>query len=163
MFPCPVCSVVAFDGAVCRACGYQDPNGAAVRIITGQAVPEEAPALELDPTALVPLGAEDGPSLEGFESTSLVEPTRASPAPPPEVDPGSSDVFVYAACPQCQQPQGQPPETFCPHCGYRLKRRVRPKGEAVGVAQVECRDCGTPNPPGRTSCVNCGFRLGGAR
>ena len=161
MFPCPICAAVAFDGAVCRGCGYQDPNGTAVRIVTGQAVPD-GPVLELDPTALVPLPEEDGPTLEGFESTALVGAPRPAPlSPAPPQDP--SDVFVYAACPECQQPQADPPETFCPHCGYRLKRRLRAKAAGASGEEVECRDCGTQNAPGRTTCVNCGFRLASAR
>ena len=162
MFPCPVCSVVAFDGAACRACGYQDPNGAAVRIVTGQAMAAEPLPLELDPTALMPLEG-DGPTLEGFESTALVmEPRTAPPAVVAPVE-ATDDVYTYAVCPQCQQPQGDAPEAFCPHCGYRVRRRVKPKAEGGVHGEVECRDCGTPNPEGRTSCVNCGFRLPSAR
>lgn len=168
MYPCPHCGQRAFDAGRCGRCGFYDPRYANVRVVTGQAaarpasVPASAPSapVELDPSALQE--EDGGPTLPGFESTALVEP----PAPPsarldaPTAGDEAPSDFVYSACPRCRSPQPDPPDTFCGHCGYRLKRRLRAKDDADTVT---CRECGTPNPDDRAQCVNCGFpvRRGG--
>lgn len=163
MYLCPRCGVQAYDRGRCASCGYADPRLESVRVISGQAVspptaPEPAapPPLELD--ALLELTEDDGPMLEGFEPTALVD-HRVAPSPKAEPAPPQDDVFTYTQCPRCQSPQPDPPETFCPHCSYRVRQRVRSAKAQEAGPGVDCRDCGTANPPGRTQCVHCGFPL----
>lgn len=166
MHPCPRCGVAAFRDGRCHQCGFTDPRYAGVRIVTGQgapAAPPWAPAapppIALDPAALTEV--DGGPSLPGFESTSLT-PTapRAAPSPAPDRAQVEADGdYVYQACPRCGTAQPDPPDTFCAHCGYRVKRRLRARGSKHDRTRT-CRECGTPNPPGDSAvCVNCGFPL----
>ncbi len=169
MYPCPACREQAYNQGRCGRCGYTDPRLGAVRVVSGQAVspgpaprPQAAPAspppLALDPSALLEVAEDDGPSLPGFESTALVAHEAATPESSSE--PGDrAEVFTYSHCPRCRTPQPDPPQTFCPHCSFRVKQRLRPSAAKGSEEGVDCRDCGTTNPAGRKQCVNCGFPL----
>lgn len=164
MYPCPRCRASAFDGARCQQCGYVDPRTGGVRIVTGQGAPAPAPAepapVALDPSALLEVEEDEGPSLPGFESTAHATSAGGRAAPrtadlPPDDE---EDDFVYQTCPRCRSPQPDPPETFCAHCGYRVKRKLRTKAARTDRVRT-CRECGTPNEPGGDLCINCGFVL----
>ena len=157
---CPRCHAPALDRGFCAQCGFHDPRlappeppPAAPRVITGTpaAPPQYAPP---PPSAPAPVEVFEGSSVDlpGFEPTSFTAPTAAPEAPAPAAD------FVYETCPRCRHPQPDPPETFCPHCSYRVLVRKR-RGAATTDRVKRCAECGTPNDPARHSCVNCGFRL----
>lgn len=178
MQACPRCRAPGLDRGFCAQCGFHDPRLAepapppppapppvtTPRVVTGTPAHGVTPVRgvpAVPPPVVVGEPSSGGVTLPGFESTSLV--SSAPPPPPPPAAsasaPASTVDFAYATCPRCRQPQPNPPETFCPHCSYRVVVRRKKAGLRSTDRVKTCKDCGTENDPERTSCVNCGFRL----
>lgn len=120
MFACPACGVTAFDQGRCRHCQYVDPRLATVRVVSGTAVAppvaEAAPPVILDASAL--FAVEDaGPSLPGFESTSL---DASAPRRRPARRSTDKEETETKSCQDCGS-ENPLERTICMNCGFPLR------------------------------------------
>lgn len=103
----------------------------------------------------------------------FLQPASKKKVPPPPPPPGGATAQQGLRCQQCGTPN-TPGRKFCSNCGANLAPAPPPPTPppppvwAVQQQQTQqqqsasggvCPSCGTPNPPGRKFCGNCGANL----